>query len=246
MRGGPGRAPQPTEPSAAATRRWLPFWILQASEVAVAVVFAEISVHVVKGRLLIIAAFVLAGLAITARGPLGIFRICGRRLHLLVMTAVAIAVALAPIVPALRPDIQGIIVVEFGAVGLIRLATLTRSDPSGPRVAGGMPGAGTVIDATATVDRPHAQGTHVAADRSAEEPGAPAADPDPDPTRGPTSSGAAARWIGRTTGAAAAAGKRTAARHRPEVEVKVRRTIRGAGRVAGRIASSPEPEDPIH
>ena len=42
-------------------------------------------------------------------------------------------IALAPIVPALRPDIQGIIVIEFGAVGLIRVATLTRTgdDPTG-------------------------------------------------------------------------------------------------------------------
>ena len=38
-------------------------------------------------------------------------------------------IALAPLVPAMRPDIEGIIVVEFGAVGLFRVATLTRTGP---------------------------------------------------------------------------------------------------------------------
>jgi len=122
---GPGRA-QPGRP-AASGRRWLPFWALQASEVAVAMAFADISAHVSRGTLLIVAAAVLAGLAVTARGPLGILRICGQRLHVLLVLAASAAIAVAPIVPALRPDIEGIIVVEFGAVGLIRLATLTRT-----------------------------------------------------------------------------------------------------------------------
>ena len=42
--------------------------------------------------------------------------------------ALSAAIALAPIIPALRPDIQGIIVVEFGAVGLFRVCHL---DPDG-------------------------------------------------------------------------------------------------------------------
>ena len=243
---GPGRA-QPGRP-AASGRRWLPFWALQASEVAVAMAFADISAHVSRGTLLIVAAAVLAGLAVTARGPLGILRICGQRLHVLLVLAASAAIAVAPIVPALRPDIEGIIVVEFGAVGLIRLATLTRTAASAAVAGGGMPGARPVIDATATVTPPAYPGGRAAAGRGAAgkrtvpDPSAPSAGPGPSPT--PASTGAAARWVGRTTGAAAARGRRAADRHRPEVEEAARRAIRGAGRMAGRMASSSEPEDP--
>jgi hypothetical protein len=65
-------------------------------------------------------------LAVTARGPLGLARICGPRLHAILDIVVALAVAAAPILPVLRPDITGILVVEVAAVAWIRLATLTR------------------------------------------------------------------------------------------------------------------------
>jgi hypothetical protein len=243
---GPGR-PQPRS-SVASGRRWLPFWVLQTSEVAVAVVLVDISVHVSRGTLLLVAAAALGGLAVTARGPLGIFRVCGQRLHVYLVMAAAVAIAVAPIVPALRPGIEGITVVVFGAVGLLRLATLTRLVTPGPVAAGGGRGAGAVVDVTSTPAPPVSRGGRAVAEHpaAAEHPvpdpsGTP---PGPGPSRTTASSGAAAGWVGRTTGTAAARGRRAADRHRPEVEETVKRTIRGAGRMAGRMTSSSEPGDP--
>ena len=126
--GGPGR------------RRWLPFWGVQATEIVVALVFADLSVHVANSGLLVGSAAALLVLAVTAQGPLGLFRICGQRLHLVLAMAMSVAIALAPLIPAVRPDIEGIIVVEFGAVGLFRVATLTRTGEIGPAVRAGSPG----------------------------------------------------------------------------------------------------------
>lgn len=70
------------------------------------------------------AAFALLGL--TARGPLGVLRVCGPRVHAVGDVVVAGALGLAPILPALRPDLPGVVVVEFVALAWIRVATLTR------------------------------------------------------------------------------------------------------------------------
>jgi len=172
-------------------------------------------------------AFALAALAVTAQGPLGIVRICGQRLHLLLVTIVSAMAALAPIVPVLRPDIQGIIVIEFGIVGLIRLATFTQTDSAAPGMTGRRRST-PVVEATATV-------VEAPASRSPDPVGRPASDPG---AAAPAGTGAAARWLGRTTGAAAATGRRAVAQHRPEAEAQAKRTIRSAGRIAGRITSS--------
>ncbi len=208
-------------------RRWVPLWVLQLAELVVAFVFVDISVHVANSGLMVVAAVALAVLAVTAHGPLGIFRICPPWLHLTLVISVAAVVAVAPVVPALRPDIEGIIVIEFGAIGLIRLATLTdmhassrsrrplasrRHDPS-------------VIDATATVTGDTA---------------VPSSGGDTRPTA-PPPTGAAARWAGRAAGTASASGRRAVAKHRPEAEKQVKRAIREAGRLAARITSHSEP-----
>jgi hypothetical protein len=87
---------------------------------------AELSVHIARSGLLLAAAGAFALLAVTARGPLGIARLCGPRLHGALDIAVAVAMAAAPILPAFRPDTTGILVVEVTALAWIRLATLTR------------------------------------------------------------------------------------------------------------------------
>jgi hypothetical protein len=223
VRGGAEQGPLASSPPAAARRRWLPFWALQATEVAVAVIFADISVHSANSGLLVAAAITLAALAITARGPLGIVRVCGQRLHLALVMTVAVVAALAPVIAAVRPDIQGVIVVEFGAVGLIRVATLTQTSES-VRGVGSRRTGPPIIDATARiVTAPTPRATPPAGRLRS----------------GTTSTGTAARWAGRTAGAAAASGKRMAAKHRPAAEARVKRSIRGAGRIAGRVASSP-------
>ncbi len=226
--------PTTVGPSVPATtsgrRRWIPLWVLQLAELVVAFVFVDISVHVANSGLMVAAAVAFVALAVTAHGPLGILRICPPWLHLTLVISVAAVVAVAPVVPALRPDIEGIIVIEFGAIGLIRLATLTdmhassrsrrplatrRHDPS-------------VIDATATVT----------SDATVPSPTA-----DPRPTA-PSPTGAAARWAGRAAGTASASGRRAAAKHRPEAERQVKRAIREAGRLAARITSHSEPGPP--
>src|ERR1022692_2921884 len=200
MSEGSGRSPA----ARAGRHRWIPFWVLQASEVAIALVFMELLIHVSNGGLLVAAAVTFFALAVTARGPLGVFRICGQRLHLTLATAAAAAVAVAPVIPALRPDIQGIIVIEFGAVGLIRLATLTLATDY-PRATGtSRRRRGVVIDTTATVvdattaGRTTAGRTAAGPTTTGRQPGDQAA-----AHRATTPpAGAAARWAGRTTGAA--------------------------------------------
>ncbi len=125
-----GRADSLAEP--APSRRWIPFWVLQVAELAVAFVFVDVAVHLTSQGLLLAAAALFALLAVTARGPLGIVRLCPRGLHVVLVVVASVAIALSPILPVLRPDLIGIIVVEFGAVGMIRLATLTRTADAAP------------------------------------------------------------------------------------------------------------------
>jgi len=55
-----------------------------------------------------------------------VVRVCGPRLHAGLDVTVALAVATAPAVAALRPDVAGIVVVEVAALAWLRMATLTR------------------------------------------------------------------------------------------------------------------------
>ena len=217
-------------PGASTRLRWLPFPVLQAIEIAIGVIFAYLSVHSSNSSLMVVAGAAFALLAVTARGTLGIVRVFGPRLHVLLVMVVAVAVGLAPIIPAFRPDIQGIIVIEFGVVGLIRLATFTQTDTSAPGTAGRRR-ISPVVDADAVV---HGAVVHGSEARS---PAGPVSRPSAG-SSSPAATGAAARWLGRTTGAAAASGKRVVAQHRPEAEAQAKRTIRSAGRIAGKIASS--------
>lgn len=214
-------------------------WSLQAVELIVAFVFVDISIHVGNSGLLVAVAIALVALVATAQGPLGVFRVCPPRLHLILVVVTAAVAAAVPIIPALRPDVEGIIVLEFGAVGLIRVATLTRSDePRRLAVTRRRSGAA-VIDATATV----------AGSPSAGGGSSPAPAPTPPSATGATggsttdATGAAARWAGRTAAAAAATGRQVAARHRPEAEERIKRTIRNAGRLAGRLTTPSEPDN---
>ena len=232
-----GAAERPVlAPGRSVRRRWLPFWALQVAEIVVALVFVDISIHVHSGGLLIGAAVLFLVLAATADGPVGIARVCSPRLHLVLVVVAAVLIGLAPILPALRPDVQGIIVVEFGVVGLIRLATLTKvADPAGGmRI--GMPHHSSVIDTTATVSPSAARsGAAEAGSRSGSHGTA-------DPASG-SAADDAARWAGRAAAAAAASGREAAAKYGPEAEAHVKRTIREAGKLAGKLASRWNPPE---
>jgi hypothetical protein len=207
--------------------RWqLPFWALQVLEYGVAFLLVTQSVHVGHGALLVGGGAVLVVLAATADGPLGIFHWCGRRLHRVLVMAVAAILAACCASAALRPDVEGLLVVGAAAVALLVLAARTTVTGGRGRRRSGSGRTGEIIEATATVDIPSAPA---------------ARQPTPDP-----SDDSALRRAGRTTGAAAAAGRRAVDEHRPQVEDGVKRTIRGAGRLAGKLASSKPPttDDP--
>jgi len=219
-------AGDPPAPSDSAPRwrsgRWIPFWVLQASELALAVVLADLSIHVPHGQALIAAAAILFVLALTADGPIGILRVVGKRTHVQLAVVVAVVFGVAVWVPALHADSEEKVVVMVVSIGLIRLATLTGT--SGMTGRGRWrkgAGNGEVIEATATP-----------------------VTPPPEPREEESEAETAFRKAGRTTGAAAAAGKRAVDEHRPQVEDQVKRTLRGAGRLAGRFAGPKSPPDP--
>ncbi len=235
----PGRPP---EGSPTRWPRRFPFWVLQATEIVVALIFVDISIHVAHGDLLLVAALAMVALAITAHGPLGIVRVCGQRLHVLLASVLAVLLALAPIVPALRPDIQGIIVIEFGAVGLFRVATLTRTD--GVRsVHAGSRGRVRVIDTTASVvgtTAPPGPATSPGPSRHARAEPHHRAARRAGPTTDPES---AARRAGRASSTVVTTGKRVAAKYRPEAEEQVKATIRGVGKWAGKVSARLTPPE---
>jgi hypothetical protein len=190
------------------------FWVLQVTELVVAFILVEVSVHVNGGSLLVAAAGILAVLAVTAQGPLGLLRICSQRFHVALALGASVLVAAAPIVPALRPDLEGIIVIEFAAIGVIRVATLTRTREYPSGVPKGRRDTQPVIETTASVV----------------EPGAPR---QPLPQGGPPIENTARR-AGRAAGTAAASGRRLWARHGPAVESRTKQVVRKAGRWAGK------------
>jgi hypothetical protein len=85
-----------------------------------------VAVHIGHSNLLLVAAAVFGLLALTSRGPLGLVRACGPRLHAVLDVTAAVLLALAPLVRPLRPGVIGIVVIELVAVAWLRLATLTR------------------------------------------------------------------------------------------------------------------------
>jgi hypothetical protein len=116
-------------------KRRIPFILHQFLEYAVGVALVVLSVHLGKSDLLLGAGAVFGLLAVTAHGPLGIVRVCGQRLHRALDVAVAIALALSPLVGTLRPGVVGIVVVELVAVAWLRVATLTRYAPAATKAA---------------------------------------------------------------------------------------------------------------
>jgi len=138
-------------------------------EYLVAGALAGLSVHIHRSGLLLVAAGAFALLAVTARGPLGLARVCGPRLHATLDIVVAVAVAAAPVIPALRPDITGIAVVEVTAVAWVRLSTLTRYTRSTPSVVAAEPDVGPVDGSPAPPGSALLRGLGIVAGRSARQ-----------------------------------------------------------------------------
>jgi hypothetical protein len=90
-------------------RRPIAFGLHQLFEYLVAVALVVLSVHIGHSQLLLIGGSALGLLALTARGPLGIIRLCGPRFH-----------------AALDINAAGIVAVELAALAWLRVAVLTR------------------------------------------------------------------------------------------------------------------------
>ncbi|HEX3839605.1 MAG TPA: hypothetical protein VHU85_02330 [Acidimicrobiales bacterium] len=240
------RGPAGAESAAAYSRRITPFWILQTAEVLSVVALADLSLHVDRGGVLAVAGGIFAALALTADGPLGIVRIFSRKLHVVLVVVTAALVALSPVVSGIRPDIEGILILEIAAVGIIRLATLVNTDPHpvGPR---GLRGSRRVVDASATVT---VTPSPARASAPVSDPASTPPAPEPEPSAPPSAArslfpseeqvGGAARWAGRAAGAASSAASRTTAKHAPAAKAQAKRSIRSAGWLVGRATSRPE------
>ncbi|HLI72790.1 MAG TPA: hypothetical protein VKU86_02845 [Acidimicrobiales bacterium] len=107
-------------------RRPFPFGVHQVLEYVLAGVLVELSLHTARSGLLLGGAAAFALLALTARGPLGVMRLCGRRLHAAADIVVALALAAAPVLPSIRPSALGIVAIEVVALLWLRVVTLTR------------------------------------------------------------------------------------------------------------------------
>jgi hypothetical protein len=231
----------------------VPFWILQLAELLAAVALADLSLHVDRGGLLVAGTAVFALLAITANGPLGLVRVVPRRLHVYAVCVVSVVFALAPILPQIRPDASGIIIIEFGAVGLFRLATLTSTvvtvraprgsaraaasaeQPAANQPAAGQPGVPTSAQGTTSATRP----------TSTSDPSTGAGAPPRSATEKVSSTETAGRWISRQAsaaaqhaGIAAEAAALTAEKHAPAARAQAGRAVRSAGRLTGRLTRS--------
>lgn len=202
------------------------FWALQVLELGVAFLLITQSVHVGRGGILVAGGVVFGLLALTADGPLGVARVCGQRLHVVVVAGAALLLGALALVPALRPDVEGLLVIGGAVIAIVFLATRTVTSAGRGGRRRRRTGRGPVIDATATVGPPTGSAPP-------SDPGADGDDAD-----------SAIRRAGRTTGAAAAAGKRAVDEHRPQVEDQVKRTLRGAGRLAGKLTGPKPPSDP--
>jgi hypothetical protein len=228
------RGPAGVDPTVPRSGRVTPFWVLQAAEILSVVAMADLSLHVDRGGVLAVAGGVFAALALTADGPLGIVRIFSRKLHVILAVVAAVVVALSPVVSAIRPDIEGILILEVIAVGIIRLATLVNTDPR-PAGSSGRRGSRRVVDATATV---RVRRAPASVPPESVAPGTPAAGRSLFPSEERV--GAAARWAGRAAGAATSAASRTTAKHGPTAKAQAKRTIRSAGWLVGRATSGSE------
>jgi hypothetical protein len=204
-------------------RTWrLPLWLLQVLELAVAYLLVSQSVHVAGGSLLAASGILLGLLTLSVQAPLGVIRICSPKVHLVLVRVLSVCMAAALVVPASRPDLEGIVIVLFAAVALVMLSTRTAVPGGWGRRRKGWRRDG-AIDATATVTQPRT----------------PPAQSGP----GDGDADSAIRRAGRSTGAVTAAGKRAVEERRPVVEHQVKKGLRGAGRLAGRLAGPKSPPD---
>jgi hypothetical protein len=185
-------------------------------------------------------------------------RVVPRRLHVYAVCVVSVVFALAPILPQIRPDASGIIIIEFGAVGLFRLATLTstvvtvraprgsaRAAASANQPATGQPGANQPATGQPGVPTSAPGAASATGPTSASDPSTGAGAAPRSATEKVSSTETAGRWISRQAsaaaqhaGIAAEAAALTAEKHAPAARAQAGRAVRSAGRLTGRLTRS--------
>jgi hypothetical protein len=82
------------------------------------------------GKVLLAAAAYLVTVAIVSRGPLGLVRLVGPRLHQVLDLVLVVGLVVSPIFARSDLDVTGVIIAEALAVVLLRLALRTRYVPA--------------------------------------------------------------------------------------------------------------------
>jgi hypothetical protein len=188
-------------------RRPIAFGLHQFFEYLLAVTLVVVSVHIGGSTLLLVAGVVFGVLAVTARGPLGLVRLCGPRLHAVLDIIACLFLALSPLLLPLRPGVAEIVAVEVVAVVWLRVSLLTRYAAR----------ATLISDVETTQPETSSDAPTTIAPNRPTEPGAPVA--------GPTL--AAIRNAGRITAAAR--------RRLPEAQTALDSGARKVGGQAGRL-----------
>jgi hypothetical protein len=111
-----------------------------------------LSVHIGGSDLLLIGGIAFGLLALTARGPFGLLRLCPGPLHGILDVVVAVVLALSPLIGPLRSGIVSIVVIELVAVAWLRLSMLTRYRPRAPSTGTASTGTASTDPAAAVVD----------------------------------------------------------------------------------------------
>lgn len=122
----------PPSPTAGTERRTIPFALHHLLEYALAVALIGLSIHITNGKVLAVGGGAFAVLALCSRTRLAPLHLLPPRVHATLDVAVAIGLALAPVVPAWRPEPVGVAIAVIAAVAWLRLSTLTRYRPRRP------------------------------------------------------------------------------------------------------------------
>jgi len=136
-----GRARRRAKGGPAGVRRRprpIAFWLHQLFEYLLATGLVVLSVHIGHSGLLLLGGVIVGVLAVTGRGPLGVVRVCGSRLHATLDIGAGIFLVVAPLIGPLRPGAVGIVVVELSALAFLRMASLTRH-PTGGAISAPVP-----------------------------------------------------------------------------------------------------------
>lgn len=96
----------------------------------------DLSLHTLHPYLLYAGAGIITMSSLVTDGPLALVHLVPRKAHAAADTGLAILLAAGPLLPALRPDLVGLLALELAMVAWLRISTLTRYSEREPRLVG--------------------------------------------------------------------------------------------------------------